>query len=188
MDKVLKQRLVGASILIALAVIFVPMLFDSDDGDGEREMDLNLPDAPAEDLEVRRLPLGDQQAPAHAAGKLAGQRVAQILLPRWRAIAPVVAQRIDMVGIRHRHPEPRVIALAGGGRIADALRGQRRAPVGEDGLQPFRPALLCPDMQDDPHQVTPCRLRLARPHHGMSMPRWPASRALASSRRMSSSR
>lgn len=59
MDKVLKQRLLGASILIALAVIFVPMLFNTDESEPERSMDLDLPDAPAGDLEVRRLPLGE---------------------------------------------------------------------------------------------------------------------------------
>lgn len=64
MDKVLKQRLVGASILIALAVIFVPMLFDSgaDDAVEERELALDLPERPSGDRQVRRLPLDPDQA------------------------------------------------------------------------------------------------------------------------------
>ncbi len=58
MDKVLKQRLVGATILIALAVIFVPMLFDGgDDGDTRRDSALDLPPPPSERREVRRVPL-----------------------------------------------------------------------------------------------------------------------------------
>lgn len=58
MDKVLKQRLVGAAILIALAVIFVPMLFDgSDEPDVPRDAALDLPPPPADRDEVRRLPL-----------------------------------------------------------------------------------------------------------------------------------
>ena len=30
MDQELKQRMIGAAVIIALAVIFVPMLFDGD--------------------------------------------------------------------------------------------------------------------------------------------------------------
>lgn len=64
MDKVLKQRLVGASILIALAVIFLPMLFDSGENDGveERELALDVPEQDAGDRRVRRLALDPEQA------------------------------------------------------------------------------------------------------------------------------
>jgi cell division septation protein DedD len=64
MDKVLKQRLVGASILIALAVIFLPMLFEeSSDAPSERELTLELPERPGgDDGEVRRLPLDPDAA------------------------------------------------------------------------------------------------------------------------------
>jgi DedD protein len=58
MDKVLKQRLVGAAILIALAVIFVPMLFDGpNDREGPRDASIDLPPPPPDRREVRRLPL-----------------------------------------------------------------------------------------------------------------------------------
>lgn len=63
MDKVLKQRLVGAVILIALAVIFVPMLFDErPEREGVRDSVIDLPPPPADRREVRRLPLDPQQA------------------------------------------------------------------------------------------------------------------------------
>lgn len=64
MDKVLKQRLVGASILIALAVIFVPMLFHDggDDAVEQRELSLDLPERGSGDRQVRRLPLDPDQA------------------------------------------------------------------------------------------------------------------------------
>lgn len=64
MDKVLKQRLVGASILIALAVIFLPMLFNGDDGERtQRQLTLDLPDRPSDSgREVRRLPLDPDAA------------------------------------------------------------------------------------------------------------------------------
>lgn len=63
MDKVLKQRLIGASILIALAVIFLPMLFDAPDDERQsREMAIELPQPSGERAPVRRMPLDPDQA------------------------------------------------------------------------------------------------------------------------------
>lgn len=63
MDKVLKQRLIGASILIALAVIFLPMFFDApQDERGGREMSIDLPEPPTDRAQVRRMPLDPDQA------------------------------------------------------------------------------------------------------------------------------
>jgi len=63
MDKVLKRRLIGASILIALAVIFVPMLLvDPDavrDGPGSP---VDIPPMPDSSVEVRRIPLDPEAA------------------------------------------------------------------------------------------------------------------------------
>lgn len=63
MDKVLKQRLVGAAIIIALAVIFLPMLFDSgEEPRSQRQLTLDLPERPTDSQrEVRRLPLDPDQ-------------------------------------------------------------------------------------------------------------------------------
>lgn len=69
MDKVLKQRLIGASILIALAVIFIPMLFDAPEDDfGDRQMRIDIPDPPANRPSVRRMPLDPDSARAPAQG------------------------------------------------------------------------------------------------------------------------
>jgi DedD protein len=63
MDKVLKQRLIGASILIALAVIFIPMFFDAPQNDRVgREMTIDLPDPPSDRAQVRRMPLDPDRA------------------------------------------------------------------------------------------------------------------------------
>lgn len=71
MDKVLKQRLIGATILIALAVIFVPMLFDEGpEREQLRDTAIELPPPPVDRREVRRLPLNPEQvreAPATVA-------------------------------------------------------------------------------------------------------------------------
>ncbi|HET6603795.1 MAG TPA: SPOR domain-containing protein [Xanthomonadaceae bacterium] len=58
MDSALKQRLVGAAVLVALAVIFLPMLLDRpapESGAGEVSMD--MPAAPEREMETRELPL-----------------------------------------------------------------------------------------------------------------------------------
>lgn len=58
MDKALKQRLTGAVILIALAIIFLPILLD-----GERQSQprssMEIPAQPEVNFPTRRLPIGD---------------------------------------------------------------------------------------------------------------------------------
>ncbi len=48
MDLALKQRLVGASVLIALAVIFLPLLFDGSAQDGNQSITIEIPQEPQE--------------------------------------------------------------------------------------------------------------------------------------------
>jgi len=58
MDDVLKQRLIGAAVLIALAVIFIPMFFHGpDDRVSEQTLDPQMPSSPMAERQVRRLPL-----------------------------------------------------------------------------------------------------------------------------------
>jgi len=65
MDSRLKQRLIGAAVLIALAVIFLPMLVKEPPPDsGVSDLSLRVPDAPAE-AETIDLPLiEDESAPS----------------------------------------------------------------------------------------------------------------------------
>lgn len=60
MDIALKQRLVGASVLIALAVVVLPMLLGGrTDGGGETQK-IEVPEQPPElDFETRRYPIGE---------------------------------------------------------------------------------------------------------------------------------
>lgn len=46
MEVALKQRLVGASVIIALAVIFIPMLFDNSGVNQNQSITINIPDEP----------------------------------------------------------------------------------------------------------------------------------------------
>ncbi len=48
MDLALKQRLVGASVLIALAVIFLPLLFDGSTQEGNQSITIEIPQEPQE--------------------------------------------------------------------------------------------------------------------------------------------
>ncbi len=48
MDLALKQRLVGASVLIALAVIFLPLLFDGSTQDSNQSITIEIPQEPQE--------------------------------------------------------------------------------------------------------------------------------------------
>ena len=58
MDSGLKQRLVGAAVLVALAVIFLPMLVQGPAPDsGVSDVPLTMPDAPRSEYETRDLPL-----------------------------------------------------------------------------------------------------------------------------------
>lgn len=63
MDKALKQRLVGASVLVALAVVVLPMLFSGQPGSSQDTRSIEVPPKPAElSFETRRFPLGARGA------------------------------------------------------------------------------------------------------------------------------
>jgi len=58
MEPALKQRLIGAMVLVALAVIFLPMLIKGPAPEsGASDVPLKLPDAPQGEYETRELPL-----------------------------------------------------------------------------------------------------------------------------------
>ena len=58
MQPALKQRLIGAMVLVALAVIFLPMLIKGPAPEsGVSDVPLDLPDAPQGEYETRELPL-----------------------------------------------------------------------------------------------------------------------------------
>lgn len=63
MDKALKQRLVGASVLVALAVVVLPMLLSGQQGSPQESRRIELPPKPPElSFETRRFPIGDQDS------------------------------------------------------------------------------------------------------------------------------
>lgn len=61
MDQELKQRLIGAAVITALAAIFVPMLFDDPiDETGKSINELKIPEIPAKVQEVDIMPLPEK--------------------------------------------------------------------------------------------------------------------------------
>lgn len=61
MDPALKQRLIGAAVLVALAVIFLPMLLKGPAPDGgASHVPLDMPAEPDRRFETRELPLVPQ--------------------------------------------------------------------------------------------------------------------------------
>ncbi len=73
MDSALKQRLIGAAVLVALAMIFLPMLLQGPDvGEPDAaQVPLSMPDAPDQEFETRELPLAVPQ-PAGEGSVLGG--------------------------------------------------------------------------------------------------------------------
>lgn len=61
MDQMLKQRLIGAAVITALAAIFVPMLFDDPiDESGKSINELKIPELPAKAQDVEIMPLPEK--------------------------------------------------------------------------------------------------------------------------------
>jgi DedD protein len=61
-DILLKQRLVGAIVLVSLGIIFIPMILSGGDQAGDRLTVSNIPQKPDKDFVSRIIPL-DKQAP-----------------------------------------------------------------------------------------------------------------------------
>jgi len=77
MDKALKQRLVGASVLIILAVIVLPMLLSGrSDTLNQESRQIELPPKPEElSVETRRFPIGIPNKPTMTEDKVPVQQV-----------------------------------------------------------------------------------------------------------------
>jgi cell division septation protein DedD len=58
MDPALKQRLIGATVLVVLAVIFVPMLVEDAPRSDAEAIDLTIPPEPGQAFETQVVPLG----------------------------------------------------------------------------------------------------------------------------------
>ena len=136
MDTKHKQRLIGGAVLIALAVIFLPMLVHGPAPDsGVGDVSTRVPDAPAGKFETRELPLGP------AAGQAAlPAPAASAPAPAEPSTAP--AEAPGKAGTVHAPADPDVAAgqwavsfgAYASARDADAVLSRLR----QAGLEGFR--------------------------------------------------
>lgn len=91
MDNTLKHRLIGATVLVALAVIFLPMLIKGPATDGGADdISLQAPAAPGDgQLQTRELPL--VMPPARGQGSVTGMPAAPLATPPEAAETAEVA-------------------------------------------------------------------------------------------------
>jgi DedD protein len=66
MDPALKKRMIGAAVLIVLAIIFVPMLFSDRPTTRNESVDLSLPGPPERDFKTQVVPLDEPGKPSTA--------------------------------------------------------------------------------------------------------------------------
>jgi DedD protein len=102
MDPALKQRLVGATVLVVLAVIFVPMLVDTTPRSEGEAIDLTIPPQPGQAFETQVVPLGPQPQPGANPAPLAEgpDRVVTVdtgAAPRTDAFAGTSAAPVEAV-------------------------------------------------------------------------------------------
>jgi len=102
MDKALKQRLVGASVLIILAVIILPMILSgSSDRLKQESRQIELPPKPEElSIETRRFPVGVSNKPSPAAGQGSVKEddgEAQKPVQAGKVVVPVNTEQTDSI-------------------------------------------------------------------------------------------
>lgn len=123
----MKIRLLGAAVLIALAVLFIPMFFSSSPpaAGGDQTVSLAIPQAPDRDLQTRTMDLNPQAAvSASAAGALPTQTVI--------AKSPDQVATVNIDSNRPRDVE------------TDPLAGRKPAPVTVttgSGTSPSQPVI-----------------------------------------------
>lgn len=66
MDPQLKQRLIGAAVLVLLAIVFVPMVLDGTSTPDSQTIDLTIPPSPDRAMETRVVPLDPAALPQPA--------------------------------------------------------------------------------------------------------------------------
>lgn len=109
MDTALKQRLLGAAVLIALAVIFLPMLFSGTAPEPERaSVSLEIPAVPENDLQSRVYDVSPE-APAEGILEKSAAPILSKLLPakddvKEPTLNPDVAVRDEPVEVPAKAP------------------------------------------------------------------------------------
>jgi DedD protein len=142
MDPALKKRLIGASVLIVLAIIFLPMLFD---GSGEpipgNAVPLDIPAQPERDFETRVVPLDLPQPAAGVAEAIGLPSDAANPAP-----APAAAADTTLATAPPPAEDPIAAVAAEAAARVDAVSGERvdnaEASDNVAAVKPVEPAPL----------------------------------------------
>jgi DedD protein len=116
MDAALKQRLIGATVLIALAVIFLPMLVDGPEPTrGTATVPLDIPVPPERDFETRELPLAPPASTTPAPAPVDPDRVVTVeaeAAPRIDAMPEAGTTGTEASALPQTTPAPTAPAAA----------------------------------------------------------------------------
>jgi DedD protein len=112
MDPALKKRLIGASVLIVLAIIFLPMLFDGSEPVRSDSVQLDIPVPPQRDFETRVVPL-DQPVPSTGMADAIGVTDAIDSSQQDNSLTPAPVLTDEPVAAVAAPPAPRVDAVSG---------------------------------------------------------------------------
>ena len=125
-EEKLKQRLVGAAVLVGLGVIFIPMLLDNSGNSGVSESAIKIPARPSDSFTsvplaekpAERAPPKLQEPPPMPARVESPPRLEAVLPgePAEEGVAPKEVLEVDP-------------AQAGGGRASKAAQGVGKAPA-----------------------------------------------------------
>ncbi len=133
MDKALKQRLVGASVIIALAVIVLPMLLSGrPEGGPEQSQKMEIPPRPDElAFETRRFPVTDAVEESRPGGNAsAGSETAPQALPALPAAKTTPdAEKVDSAGTQPGPAEGSVPEVQVGGAVGPESAARAASPA-----------------------------------------------------------
>lgn len=123
MDSTLQKRLIGAAVLIVLAIIFVPMLLDGSSRGGTETMPLVIPGMPERDFETRDIAID----PAQATG--VADAIGVVTPPQTDvAVAPAPATDPDALATVDTLAPTRVDAVSGEAVQAPVVTEPATAP------------------------------------------------------------
>jgi DedD protein len=123
-EEKLKQRLVGATVLVGLGVIFIPMLLDNSGNSGVPESAIKTPSRPGDSF--TSVPLAEKPA-ERAPSKLEEPppRPARVEPPRLKAVSPVEPAKERIAPGEVLEVDP----AQAGGRGSKAAQGVGKAPA-----------------------------------------------------------
>ena len=150
MDQMLKQRLIGAIVIISLAVIFIPMILEGPD-DELSPRTQNMPPPPTIDYQTEvELPVPEEStepagAPADAATEQEVSAIPEPPMEQPEAVASKAEAPVSQAEpVIAKHPSPGMPSRASNIHYP----GRLDPPGGQ-----FQPAGQCPESAGSPEEI-----------------------------------